>query len=106
VAASSEWLDTQGLHGFLPGRDAQSPSDCQQAAAMYAELVAAGRDVKLWDTALRQQIYLGSEAFAERMQEQATPRRREAAEVPRCASACRPATPTTPNWPAATALAA
>jgi putative transposase len=37
--------------------------------------VAAAGDVRLWDEALRQQIYLGDEAFVERMQKLADPQR-------------------------------
>lgn len=49
----------------------------------YAALVAAGRDVRLWSDALRQQIFLGDEAFVARMQARAEPMRRESKEVPR-----------------------
>lgn len=41
----------------------------------YARLVAAAGDVRLWDAALRQQIYLGDAAFVARMQALAEPRR-------------------------------
>ena len=63
-----DWLDTTGLHGYLLGREALTPSDHRRAAERYAALVAAGRDVRLWDEALRRQIYLGDEQFIERMQ--------------------------------------
>ena len=63
-----DWLDTAGLHGYLLGHAPEGPEDQRRAAARYVELVAAGRDVRLWDDALRQQIYLGDESFVERMQ--------------------------------------
>jgi putative transposase len=77
------WLDTAGLHGYLLGRPAGNAADARQAAARYATLVAEGRDVRLWDSALRQQIYLGDEAFVERMQALAATEGRQATEVPR-----------------------
>ncbi len=68
LADAPDWLDTAGLHGYLLGRAARTPSDSRRAAARYAALVAAGRDVRLWDAGLRQQIYLGDAGFVERMQ--------------------------------------
>lgn len=82
AAATPDWLDTAGLHSYLLGRPALSAAEVRLAADRYATLVAAGRDDKLWDTALRQQIYLGDEAFVERMQALAAAPR-QAAEVPR-----------------------
>lgn len=69
LADSPGWLDTAGLHGYLLGRAARTPVDHQRAAERYATLVDAGRDIRLWDTGLRQQIYLGDAGFVERMQE-------------------------------------
>jgi len=63
-----EWLDTRGLHGYLLGRPARSAADRRRAADRYARLVASVPDARLWDSALRQQIYLGDEEFVERMQ--------------------------------------
>ena len=82
-APSPDWLDTAGLHGYLLGHEPRGLADDQRAAARYAALVAAGRDVRLWDDALRQQIYLGDESFVERMQALADPQRAAAPEVPR-----------------------
>jgi putative transposase len=65
------WLDTPGLHGYLLQRPVRGAADARRAAARYEVLVAEGRDVRLWDAALRQQVYLGDEAFVERMQAQA-----------------------------------
>jgi putative transposase len=67
------WLDVAGLHGYVLGRPAESAADHRRAAQRYAKLVAEAHDVRLWDDALRQQIYLGDEDFVERMQQQAQP---------------------------------
>src|SRR4051794_15598797 len=68
------WLDTEGLHGYLLGRPVRTAADRRRAADRYARLVASVPDASLWDSALRQQIYLGDEAFVERMQALAEPR--------------------------------
>jgi putative transposase len=83
AAPTPDWLDTAGLHGYLLGRPAVSAADVRRATTRYATLVAEGRDIRLWDTALRQQIYLGDEPFIERMQALAAAPGRQAAEVPR-----------------------
>ncbi len=60
------WLDPQVLYEQLaPGKSAV------QAAAKYAEFVAQGKDVQLWDANLKQQIYLGDDDFITRMQKHA-----------------------------------
>ncbi len=66
MAACAPWLDAQPLYTQLaPGKSAS------KAAAQYAEFVAQGHGVALWDTALQQQIYLGDDAFIARMQSHA-----------------------------------
>ena len=82
-APTPQWLDTAGLHGYLLGHAPRGLADERRAAQRYAALVAAGRDVRLWDAALRQQIYLGDEAFVERMQALAAPQKVAARDVPR-----------------------
>ena len=82
-APTPQWLDTAGLHGYLLGQPPRSAADGRRAARRYAALVDAGRDVRLWDQALRQQIYLGDEAFVERMQALADPQQIAARDVPR-----------------------
>lgn len=52
LADGPAWLDTPGLHGYLLGRDAQTAADARRAGRQYAQLVAAGRDVRLWGDAL------------------------------------------------------
>jgi len=83
LAPAPDWLDVDGLHGYVLGRPAQTAEDHGRAAARYADLVAAGLQVRLWDGALRQQIYLGDEAFVDRMQALADPRRSATREVPK-----------------------
>ena len=62
------WLDAATLHGALLGRTPTNPVEQERAARLYADLVAAARDLPLWARALRQQVYLGDDAFVERMQ--------------------------------------
>ena len=63
------WLDTPGLHRCILGRDVSTARDHRAAALRYAKWVAAAPpDSRLWDQALRQQIYLGGDAFVARMQ--------------------------------------
>jgi len=82
-ASGVVWLDTPGLHGYLLGADALSPYDVRHAQRLYAELVEAGRDVKLWDEALNRQIYLGDDDFMQRMLDAASPPARRSPEVPK-----------------------
>jgi putative transposase len=79
------WLDTDGLHGYLLAREPKTSKDQQHAARLYAKMVTQTdpADDAFWATALRQQIFLGDKAFAQRMQEKADPLRRAAADVPR-----------------------
>jgi putative transposase len=65
------WLDTAGLHGYLLGRPVGSAADMARATRRYAQLVAAGHGVRLWDQGLNRQIYLGDDDFVARMQGQA-----------------------------------
>ena len=83
VVTAPAWLDVAGLHGYLLGHEVRNAADARRAARRYVTLVAAGRDVKLWDTALRQLIYLGDEPFVQRMQALADPARQRSAEVPK-----------------------
>ncbi len=78
-----EWLDTPGLHGYLLGRPARTGADHRRAADRYARLVATAPDARLWDSALRQQIYLGDEDFIERMQALAAPKNRTDHDIPK-----------------------
>jgi hypothetical protein len=57
--------------------------DRLRAAELYVELVANGRGVRLWDQALRQDIYLGDDAFIEQTQERARRRESTTSEIPK-----------------------
>ncbi len=62
MASCAPWLDAKPLYAQLaPGK----------SAAQYAEFVAQGHGVALWDMVLQQQIYLGDDAFIARMQSHA-----------------------------------
>lgn len=66
LAGKPDWLDAQAVHAQLtPGKSAA------KAGAKYAEFVAQGQGVQLWDEHLRQQIYLGDDDFIARMQKHA-----------------------------------
>ena len=66
-ADAPQWLDGEGLHGYLLGHPAQTAAHLRRARRMYAQLVAAGRELRLWDQGLNKQIYLGDDDFVERM---------------------------------------
>jgi REP element-mobilizing transposase RayT len=83
LAASPRWLDTAALHGYLLGHDARTVVDRLRAAELYVELVANGRGVRLWDHSLRQDIYLGDDAFIEQTQERARRRESTTSEIPK-----------------------
>lgn len=85
------WLDVAGLQGYVLGRPAESAADRRRGAQRYAKLVAEAHDVRLWDEALRQQIYLGDEAFVERMQQQVQTDSRASKSTRRIASSDIPA---------------
>ena len=77
------WLDTDGLHAYVLGREVRNAAERRRAAERYADLVASAPSAPLWDSALRQQIYLGDESFVERMQALAEPHRSASREVPK-----------------------
>lgn len=77
------WLDTPSVHGYLLGRDVATSRDAEHAALRYEKLVEQGKDVHLWDDALKQQIFLGDDAFIQRMQTLLDPERARAEAVPR-----------------------
>lgn len=78
------------MHGYLLGRDVANSRDSKRAAQRYEKLVEQGKDVRLWDDALKQQIYLGDDSFIQRMQSLLEPDRARAAEVPRSQRRTRP----------------
>lgn len=70
-----DWLNSDGLHGHLLGYPPAGPKDRRCAAQRYAALVGEARseDATFWQEALRGQVFLGDEAFVERMQALAAP---------------------------------
>jgi REP element-mobilizing transposase RayT len=83
AAEAPDWLGGRTLHALLIGREPLTTADWRAATQRYAAWVEAGRDVRLWDAGLRQQIYLGDDRFVEQMQARADARRLSAEEVPR-----------------------
>ncbi|MDN3922474.1 transposase [Roseateles violae] len=61
------WLDVDGLHGYVLSRPATTAAEHRRAAERYARLVASEPELDLWAGRLRQQIFLGDAAFAEKM---------------------------------------
>lgn len=82
LTAAPSWLDTSAVYAYLLGYDAVSDGDCALAASRYTTLVAQGKNVHLWDDALKGQIYLGDTAFMTRMQALLAPEQASAADVP------------------------
>ncbi|MBW8846811.1 MAG: transposase [Burkholderiales bacterium] len=76
--AAPDWLDVDGLHTHLLGRPALTPAQHRVAGERYARLVAAEPGLQLWPGRLREQIFLGDAAFAERMRAAAGAPRRAA----------------------------
>jgi putative transposase len=85
LAPTPEWLDSDGLHGYLLGRPVDGARSRQRAVAMYVELVEQARedDASFWQDALRGQVFMGDAAFMHRMQNHAEPTRLRAANVPK-----------------------
>jgi hypothetical protein len=77
------WLDQAAVWSYLLGKDASSETLAHKAGQAYADLVAAGKDVSLWPNHLRQQMYLGEEAFVLRMQALASDRAVINKEIPK-----------------------
>lgn len=85
LAPTPDWVDTDGLHDHLLGRPVDGASSRQRAAHLYADLVDHARadDATFWQDALRGQVFLGDDAFVQRMQAQAQPQRLAACAIPR-----------------------
>ncbi|MDC8771894.1 transposase [Roseateles albus] len=64
LEAAPPWLDVVGLWRYVLGRELRNPADQRQAAERYAKLVVKEPALQLWPGRLRQQIFLGDEAFA------------------------------------------
>ena len=89
MAPTPSWLDSNGLHGYLLRRSVANGRDRVRAAQKYAALVtdadaaANEGEASLWQTGLRQQVFLGDEDFVARMQALASPEQRSAVDVPK-----------------------
>lgn len=85
LAPTPPWLDSDALHGYLLGRPVDGTRSRQRAMHLYAALVDQPRedDARFWQGALRHQVFLGDEAFVQRMQAQAEPQRLRAATIPK-----------------------
>jgi putative transposase len=62
-----DWLHTAEFHGALMGQVPKGAAQTAAAGRRYACWVDAGRGVQLWKESLRNGLYLGGEAFVERM---------------------------------------
>lgn len=82
-AEAPPWLDARLLHALLVPEAAPAGDPVRLAQQRYAQGLQAGRDATLWPDALRQQVYLGSEDFVQRMQALATVPALANAQVPR-----------------------
>jgi REP element-mobilizing transposase RayT len=80
---SPAWLDSDGLYGQLLGRPVRDAKDRRRAAKKYLTLLYRAPRTSLWDSALNQQIFLGDQAFIERMQQLVLPKRAVSGEVPK-----------------------
>lgn len=83
LAPTPEWLDTDGLHGYLLARPVATAADRRRAVAGYTRLLRDDSVSKLWADGLRQQIFLGDEAFVERRLAAVPALQRTSPEVPR-----------------------
>jgi putative transposase len=79
---SPAWLDGLTLLQCLSGLPIDSAADGAHAAQNYAAFVQAGMGIDLWRTSLRQEIYLGDDAFIRRTQERGLERNRCDSNVP------------------------
>jgi REP element-mobilizing transposase RayT len=66
-AVAPPWLDSAALHRQLAPRAPR-----REGPSRYAQFVAQGKGIPLWEGALSAQIYLGGEVFVKRMQARAT----------------------------------
>jgi REP element-mobilizing transposase RayT len=66
IESLPQWLDAAPIYAQIAAGQAKG-----DAAKKYAEFVAQGGGVNLWEEHLKQQIYLGGDDFIERMQKHA-----------------------------------
>lgn len=77
------WLASMELLGSLPGFPNGIDLDERKARSLYVELVQAGRDDRLWNRALRQEVYLGDAEFIAGLQARIAARRGPSSEIPK-----------------------
>lgn len=82
-ASAPDWLDVGVLHNFMLGRQVVSEFDRRAAQLAYRDAVATAPALPIWDTELRQQIFLGSEDFVVRAQARVDPWCVQSREIPR-----------------------
>lgn len=63
LAAAPAWLDTAAVLAAFAGRVPETPSQVQDAQAAYAQAVGQPVADGFWQRGLRQQVFLGDEAF-------------------------------------------
>ena len=66
---SPPWLATAELLGALSGGPDETDSELEASRRRYADWVNAGLDIRLWKDSLRHGLYLGDDAFVERMRQ-------------------------------------
>lgn len=82
LAPTPDWLDSDGLHGYLLARPVSGEADRQQAIALYTGMIGQHTNADFWSTGLRSQVFLGDEAFVQRMLATVPTSARKATEVP------------------------
>ena len=65
------WLATHEVHGALLGQIPEDAAQFGSACRDYADWVDAGLGLQLWRTSLRYGLYLGDNAFVERIERMA-----------------------------------
>jgi len=65
--APPPWLASAELHGMLMGNVPREATQVAAARQRYAQWVEEGRDLRLWSQSLRDGLYLGDEAFVDRL---------------------------------------
>lgn len=85
LAPAPAWLDTAAVLAALTGQPVETPAQLQRAQAAYAQAVGQPVADGFWRQGLRQQVFLGDEAFVHsqlvRLQQQAGKARE--VEIPR-----------------------
>ena len=67
-ALAPQWLASARLYAYLLGHPPQNLADSRRASMLYQQIAAGDDQPEIWRNGLRQQIFLGDENFARRMQ--------------------------------------